>query len=163
MKIYSQETIHYYITLLHYYANWLCIVTVAVHLRVRCNTDFVYIFKQRRFYICVWLVASRVARKKFGHDMLRYVSKFRRSEHDNYFFIGKKPSQKHFEKNNSMDNMQLKLILLNILLIHIHLNCISHKHSLHLVQIIIWSIIDDHHAIPTVCDWKINSYWLLNW
>ena len=38
--------------------------------------------------------------KKLGHDILRYVSKFPRPERDNYFFIGKKPSRKHFEKNS---------------------------------------------------------------
>ena len=69
-------------------------------LKVRSNTDFVMISRQRRVYVCAWLVASRVARKKLGHDILRYVSNFRRSEGDKYFFIGKKPSRKHFEKNN---------------------------------------------------------------
>ena len=70
------------------------------HLKVRSNTDFVMISKQRRVYVCAWLVASRVARRKLGHDILRHVSNFRRSERDNYFVIGKKPSRKHFEKNN---------------------------------------------------------------
>ena len=72
------------------------------HLKVRPNTDFVMISRQRRVYVCAWLViTSRVARKKLGHDILRHVSNFRRSERDNYFVIGKKPSRKHFEKNNS--------------------------------------------------------------
>ena len=53
------------------------------YLKVRCNTDFVMIFRQRRVYVCAWLVASRVARRKLGHDILRYVSKFRSSERDN--------------------------------------------------------------------------------
>ena len=70
------------------------------HLKVRSSTDFVMISRQRRVYICAWLVASRVARKKLGHGILRHVSNFRRSERDNYFVIGKKPSRKHFEKNN---------------------------------------------------------------
>ena len=70
------------------------------HLKVRSNTDFVMISRQRRVYVCAWLIASRVARKKLGHDILRHVSNFRRSERDNYFVIGKKPSRKHFEKNN---------------------------------------------------------------
>ena len=42
----------------------------------------------------------RRCKQKLGHDILRYVSKIRRSERDNYFFIGKKPSRKPFEKNN---------------------------------------------------------------
>ena len=70
------------------------------HLKVRSNTDFVMISRQRRVYVCAWLVALRVACKKLGHDILRYVSNFPRSERDKYFFIGKKPSRKHFEKNN---------------------------------------------------------------
>ena len=70
------------------------------HLKVGSNTDFVMISRQRRVYVCPWLVASRVARKKLGHDILRHVSDFWRSERDNYFVIGKKPSRKHFEKNN---------------------------------------------------------------
>ena len=53
------------------------------YLKVNCNTDFVYIFRQRYFYVCAWLVASGVARKKLGHDILRYVAKFWRSERDN--------------------------------------------------------------------------------
>ena len=53
------------------------------HLKVRSNTNFVMIFRQRRIYICAWLVASRVARQKLGHDILRYVSKFPRPERDN--------------------------------------------------------------------------------
>ena len=38
-----------------------------------------------RAYVCawLWLVASRITRKKLGHDILRYVSKFWLSEHDN--------------------------------------------------------------------------------
>ena len=70
------------------------------HLKVRSNTDFVMISRQRRVYVCAWLIVSRVARRKLGHDILRHVSNFRRSERDNYFVIGKKPSRKHFEKNN---------------------------------------------------------------
>ena len=53
------------------------------HLKVRSNTNFVMIFRQRRVYVCAWLVASRVARQKLGHDILRYVSKFPRPERDN--------------------------------------------------------------------------------
>ena len=53
------------------------------HLKVCSDTDFVMISRQRRIYVCAWLVASRVARKKLGHDILRYVSNFRRSERDN--------------------------------------------------------------------------------
>ena len=70
------------------------------HLKVRSNTDFVMISRQRRVYVCAWHIALRVARKKLGHDILHHVSNFRRSERDNYFVIGKKPSRKHFEKNN---------------------------------------------------------------
>ena len=53
------------------------------HLKVRSNTDFVMISRQRCVYVCAWLVASRVARQKFCHDILRYVSKFPRPERDN--------------------------------------------------------------------------------
>ena len=71
------------------------------HLKVRCNTDFVMISRQRRVYVCEWLVASRVARKKLGHDILRYVSNFWRFERYNYFFIGKNHRENIlFEKNN---------------------------------------------------------------
>ena len=70
-------------------------------LKVRSNTDFVMISRQRHVYVCAWLVASRFACQKLGHDNLRYVSNFWRSECDNYFLIGKKPSRKHFEKNSS--------------------------------------------------------------
>ena len=70
------------------------------HLKVT-NTDFVMISRQRRVYVCAWLVASRIARRKLGHDILCHVSNFRHSERDNYFVIGKKTSRKHFEKNNS--------------------------------------------------------------
>ena len=38
---------------------------------------------------------------KLGQHILRYVSNFRRSERDNQWVIGKKPSQKHFEKTNN--------------------------------------------------------------
>ena len=54
------------------------------HLKVRPNTDFVRISRQRRVYVCASLVASRFARKKLGHDILRYVSKFPRPERDNF-------------------------------------------------------------------------------
>ena len=73
-----------------------------VPLKVRSNTDFVMISRQRRVYVCAWLVALRVARRKLGHDILRHVSNFRRSERDNYFVIFKKSSWKHFEKNNTI-------------------------------------------------------------
>ena len=53
------------------------------HLKVRSNTDFVMISRQGRVYVCAWLVASRVARRKLGHDILRYASKFPRPERDN--------------------------------------------------------------------------------
>ena len=36
------------------------------HLKVRCHSDFVWIFRQRQ----------RIARRKLDHDILRYVSKF---------------------------------------------------------------------------------------
>ena len=72
------------------------------HLKVRSNTDFVMISRQRRVYVCAWLVAPRITRKKLGHDILRHISNLWRSERDNYFVIGKKPSRKHFEKNNTM-------------------------------------------------------------
>ena len=68
------------------------------HLKVRSNTDFVMTSRQRRVYVCAWLVASRVALRKLGHDILRHVSNFRRSERDNYFVIGKKPIVKTFWK-----------------------------------------------------------------
>ena len=71
------------------------------HLKVRCNTDFVYIFRRRRFYLCQWLVAPGIERKKLGHNILRYVSEFWCCERDNYFFIGKTPSRKHFKMNNT--------------------------------------------------------------
>ena len=66
------------------------------HLKVRCSTDFVYIFRQRRVY--VWLFASHVARKKLSHDILRYVSKFRNSEHDN-FLLAKNHRENILKKN----------------------------------------------------------------
>ena len=37
--------------------------------------------------------------QKLGFDFLRFVSKFRRSEHNNYFFIGKKTTEKTFWKD----------------------------------------------------------------
>ena len=61
---------------------WVSLLTDR-HFKVRCHPDFVWIFRQRRVYVCAWLVASRVARQKLGHDILRYVSKFRRPESDN--------------------------------------------------------------------------------
>ena len=39
--------------------------------------------------------------KKLAHGIVRYFSKFQRSDYHNSFFIGKKPSRKHFAKNNS--------------------------------------------------------------
>ena len=69
------------------------------------NMDFVYAFQQRAFWCLRVTCSIRRCMQKLGHDIPRYVSKFRWSErdisHDNQFFIGKKPSWKHFEKNNS--------------------------------------------------------------
>ena len=55
------------------------------------KVDFVHVFQQRAFLrLCVTRGIKRRSQKS-GHDILRYVSKFWRSERDNYFFIGKKP------------------------------------------------------------------------
>ena len=70
------------------------------HLKVRSNTDFVMISRQRHVYVCTWIVASRVAHE-LHTSCTQKVSNFRRSDRDNYFVIGKKPSRKQFEKNNT--------------------------------------------------------------
>ena len=44
------------------------------HLKV-CVTLILFRFSDKG----TWFVASRIARKKLGHDILRYISKFRRS------------------------------------------------------------------------------------
>ena len=56
------------------------------------------------YYVCCVTRDIKRRTQKLGHDILRYVSKFRRSEPNNYFFIGKKKSRKHFDENNIAQN-----------------------------------------------------------
>ena len=66
------------------------------HLKVRSNTDFVMISRQRRVLrLRVTRSITRCSRK-LGHDILRYVSKFPRPERDNYFFYWQKTIAKTF-------------------------------------------------------------------
>ena len=44
------------------------------------------------------MYGNKRRKQKLGHDNLRYISKFRGSERNNYFFIGKKPSQKKWKE-----------------------------------------------------------------
>ena len=69
------------------------------HLKVRSNS-ILFTFSDKG---ALTSYESCVARKKkLAHDIVRYVSKFQRSDRHNYFFIGKKPPRKHFAKNNTL-------------------------------------------------------------
>ena len=46
------------------------------------NTDFVYIFQQWALLRLRVTCCTKHHMQKLGHHILRYVSKFRRSEHD---------------------------------------------------------------------------------
>ena len=69
--------------------------------KVLAKTDFVYIFQQWAFLCLCVMCGTKRRTQKLGQHILRYVSKFRRSERDNEFIIGKKPLRKHFEKTNA--------------------------------------------------------------
>ena len=51
-------------------------------------TDFVHIFKPMAF-LCLRMTCGTKGRTQtLGRHILRYATQFRRSERDNYFFIG---------------------------------------------------------------------------
>ena len=70
------------------------------HLKVRTNRILFTFSDKGAFTSACDSYHHALCIKKLAHDIVRYVSKFRRSDHDNYFFIGKKTSRKHFAKNN---------------------------------------------------------------
>ena len=46
--------------------------------------------------------SHEMSNKIFGHHVVHNVTKFQSCRHDNRFFIGQKPFQKHFDENNTL-------------------------------------------------------------
>ena len=79
-----------------------CVSLLADRLLKDYNkTDFVHIFPTMGIFTSVRDGWYRTSWAEIRADILYYLSKFRRSERNNIFFIGKKPFRKHFERNNS--------------------------------------------------------------